>query len=218
MGGGSVEVLMSGPCRTPDALRVTTRALRHRRPGLLSTTSTLALAVVVTTVVVAVPGNADPGGPTLRDDIAGLDYALPAGWAALPAGERLFGVSSGGMLDGTLPGTVLMIGVVPSSPDAAQPPLPIATRRLVGDLGEFFLPVPRRREYRIDEETTVDGRAAWVAGSRVMPTGSAEVGADVQVTVVEDGTRRLFVLVVVGPPDADRLAEANESVSSIRFR
>jgi hypothetical protein len=50
-----------------------------------------------------------------------------------------------------------------------------------------------------------------------MPTGSAQVRADVQVTVIEDGTRRLFVL-VVGLPDADRLAEANESVSSIRFR
>jgi len=78
--------------------------------------------------------------------------------------------------------------------------------------------VPGRREYYINEDTTVDGRTAWVAGYRVMPTGSAEVGADVQVTVVEDGTRRLFVLVVVGPPDADRLAAANESVSSIRFR
>ena len=197
---------------------MTTRPLRHRRPGLLTATSTLALAVVATTVVVTVPGNAEPGGPTVRDDIAGLDYALPAGWAALPAEERLFGISSGGMLDGTRPGTVLMIGVVPPSPDAAQPPLPTATRRLAGDLGEFFLPVPGRRELHIDEETTVDGRAAWVAGYRVMPTGSAEVGADVQVTVVEDGTRRLFVLVVVGPPDADRLAEANESVSSIRFR
>jgi hypothetical protein len=197
---------------------VTTRPLRHRRPGLLTTTSTLALAVVATTVVVTVPGKADPGGPTVRDDTAGLDYALPAGWAALPAEERLFGISSGGMLDGTQPGTVLMIGVVPPSSDAAEPPLTTAARRLAGDLGEFFLPVPGRREYYVDEETTVDGRAAWVAGYRVMPAGSAEVGADVQVTVVEDDTRRLFVLVVVGPPDADRLAAANESVSSIRFR
>jgi hypothetical protein len=197
---------------------MTTRPLRHRRPGLLTTTSTLALAVVATTVVATVPGNADPGGPTVRDDTAGLDYALPAGWAALPAEERLFGISSGGMLDGTRPGTVLMIGVVPSSPDAAEPPLPTVTRRLAGDLGEFFLPVPGRREHYIDEATTVDGRTAWVAGYRVMPTGPAAVGADVQVTVVADGTRRLFVLVVVGPPDADRLAAANESVSSIRFR
>jgi hypothetical protein len=197
---------------------VTTRPLRHRRPGLLTTTSTLALAVVATTVVVTVPGSADPGGPTVRDDTAGVDYALPAGWAALPAEERLFGISSGGMLDGTQPGTVLMIGVVPPSSDAAEPPLTTATRRLAGDLGEFFLPVPGRREYYIDEETTVDGRVAWVAGYRVLPTGSAEVGADVQVTVVEDGARRLFVLVVVGPPDADLLAAANESVSSIRFR
>jgi hypothetical protein len=197
---------------------VTTRPLRHRRPGLLTTTSTLALAVVATTVVVTVPGSADPGGPTVRDDTAGVDYALPAGWAALPAEERLFGISSGGMLDGTQPGTVLMIGVVPPSSDAAEPPLTTATRRLAGDLGEFFLPVPGRREYYIDEETAVDGRVAWVAGYRVLPTGSAEVGADVQVTVVEDGARRLFVLVVVGPPDEDLLAAANESVSSIRFR
>jgi hypothetical protein len=209
---------MSVRAGSPDALRVTTRPLRHRRPGLLTTTSTLALAVVATTVVATVPGNASPGGPSVRDDVAGLDYALPAGWTALPAEERLFGISSGGMLDGTRPGTVLMIGVVPPSLDVAEPPLPTATRRLAGELGEFFLPVPGRREYFVDEETTVDGRSARVAGYRVMPTGSAEVGADVQVTVVEDGTRRLFVLVVVGPPHPDRLAAANESVSSIRFR
>jgi hypothetical protein len=197
---------------------VTTRPLRHRRPGLLTTTSTLALAVVATTVVVTVPGNAHPGGPAVQDDAAGLDYALPAGWAALPAQERLFGISSGGMLDGTRPGTVLMIGVAPPSVDGPEPPLPTATRRLAGDLGEFFLPVPGRRDHFIDEETAVDGRPAWVTGYQVMPAGAAEAGADVQVTVVEDGARRLFVLVVVGPPDADRLAAANESVSSIRFR
>lgn len=208
-------------------------SLVHRRPGLIAALITLVAAVAAVTVLLVVPGAtrsagpglpavdvaAAPGGPEVRDAKAGLRYTLPRGWTVLPSStDFLYGISSAGSLHGTGHGAVVMVGVVDSSLFAASQPTPQAVaRELAGEFGEFFVPTPGRREERVDRAQSVDGRDGWTAGYTVVPTSASDGRSNVAVTVVQDGNRRVFALVIVRPADPAELADAAASVSSIRF-
>jgi len=74
-----------------------------------------------------------------------------------------------------------------------------------------------RRVEPLERATTVDGRPAWNSGYRVVPDDPTDEGGYVQTTVIEDGERRLFVLVLVGPADPGLLAEARSAAATLRF-
>lgn len=185
---------------------------------LLALVGVLLVAAVAASVVLTSAAAGRPTGPEVRDAAAGVTYSLPEGWQQATGG-LVYG-SSGGTLQTTKrDGSVLLVGVLDGKLFAAgESSTQAAARRLAVDFGEFFVPISGVRDKRLDEATTVDGRRAWVAGYTIVPKDTGTRSAtDVRATVIEDGDRRVFAVLLSSPSDPQLLAKAQASITTLRF-
>jgi hypothetical protein len=162
------------------------------------------------------PSAAGPVGPEVRDALTGVTYRLPVGWTPVDSEEFLFSIGSGAQHEGAL----IAVGVADESVGIAVPSgsgPQRAAEGLASSFGEFFVPTSGQRQNRVSGPATVDGRTAWKAGYVVVPDGSTADRADVSVTVVEDGERLVYALTIIQPVDSGLRADADATISAIRF-
>jgi hypothetical protein len=130
--------------------------------------------------------------------------------------ESVLSIGSGVQREGAL----LVVGVVDRSVSIAAPigagPQQ-AAEGLASSFGEYFVPIPGLRQEQVSQPATVDGRTAWKAGYQVVPNSPTAERADVSVTVIEDDERLVYVLLIIQPTDRGLRADADASISAIRF-
>ena len=199
-------------------------SLVHRRPGLLACLIVLIIAVAalgtafVTRGSAPSPAEAGPGGPEVHDVASRVTYTLPAGWTAVPGHDFINGITSAGSRPASGDAAFLAVGTIDRSLLASSAPTATrAAQQLAVDFGEFYVPTPGRRQDPVDRPVVIDGRQGWTAGYTVVSSSTPVERTAVRVTVLQDGDRRVFALVVAKPFDDAVVAGADAAVSSIRF-